>query len=53
MMERLNQSQALRDPLSVQQQRYGGMYEVGGIQELTEDEIQQIMEAGGSVTYLD
>jgi hypothetical protein len=37
MMERLNQSQALRDPLSVQQQRYGGMYEVGGIQELTED----------------
>jgi hypothetical protein len=53
MMERLNQSQALRDPLSVQQQIYGGMYEVGGIQELTEDEIQQIMEAGGSVTYLD
>jgi hypothetical protein len=37
----------------LQPQRYGGMYEVGGIQELTEDEIQQIMEAGGSVTYLD
>jgi hypothetical protein len=37
----------------LQGREYGGMYEVGGIQELTEDEIQQIMEAGGSVTYLD
>jgi hypothetical protein len=37
----------------LQPQRYGGMYEEGGIHELTEDEIQQIMAAGGSVTYLD
>ena len=46
-MERYN-------PTSTSQMGASGMkYEEGGFYDLTEDEIQQIMAAGGSVTYLD
>jgi hypothetical protein len=37
----------------LQGREYGGMYKEGGIHELTEDEIQQILAAGGSITYID
>ena len=33
--------------------KYGGMYEEGGSYELSDDEIQNILAAGGQIEYLD